>query len=77
MLAVVQVPEHGLGVLATGGAQGAVGRHGHGVQVTVVTDMVGLQLAVLQRPDLEKWWEIRLANLTILTGVLLCANNSI
>ena len=53
MLAIIQVPKHGLGVLATGSAQGAVGRHGHGVQVTVVTDVVGLQLAVLQRPDLK------------------------
>ena len=54
MLAIVQVPEHGLGVLAAGGAQGAVGGHGHGVQVTVMADVVGLQLAVLQRPNLRK-----------------------
>jgi len=53
VLAVIQIPEHGLGVLAAGGAQGTVGAHGHGVQVAVVTNVVGLQLAVLQRPDLD------------------------
>jgi len=53
VLAVIQVPEHGLGVLAAGSAQGTVGAHGHGVQVSVVTNVVGLQLAVLQRPDLD------------------------
>jgi len=53
VLAVIQVPEHGLGVLAAGSAQGTVGAHGHGVQVAVVTDVVSLQLAVLQRPDLD------------------------
>merc|ERR1719378_1157648 len=53
VLAIIQIPEHGLGVLAAGGAQGTVGAHGHGVQVAVVTNVVSLQLAVLQRPDLD------------------------
>jgi len=53
VLPIIQIPEHGLGVLAAGGAQGTVGAHGHGVQVSVVTNVVGLQLAVLQRPDLD------------------------
>jgi hypothetical protein len=53
VLAVVEVPEHGLGVLAAGGAQGTVGRHGHGVQVAGVTNVVGLKLAVGQVPDLK------------------------
>ena len=53
VLAVVEVPEHGLGVLAAGGAEGAVGGHGDGVQVAGVTDVVGLQLAVGQVPDLK------------------------
>ena len=48
MLAVIEIPEHGLGVLAAGGAQRTVGRHGHRVQVAVVTDVIGLQLAVLE-----------------------------
>ena len=29
VLAVVEVPQHRLGVLAAGGAQGTVGRHRH------------------------------------------------
>merc|ERR1711994_270717 len=53
VLAIVQVPEHGLGVLAAGGAQGTVGRHGDGVQVSVMANVVGLELAVLQRPNLD------------------------
>ena len=43
-----------LGVLAAGSAEGAVGRHGDGVKVAGVTDMVGLQLAVGQVPDLDQ-----------------------
>ena len=53
VLAVIQVPEHGLGVLAAGSAEGAVGGHGDGVQVAGVTNVVGLQLAVGQVPDLK------------------------
>ena len=41
-----------LAVLATGGTQGAVGRHGDGVQVAGVTHVVGLQLAVRKVPYL-------------------------
>ena len=54
MLAVVQVPEHGLTVLATTGAQAAVGGHGDGVQVSTVAHVVGLQLAVRQVPYLKE-----------------------
>jgi len=53
VLAVIEIPQHSLGVLATGGAEGTVGRHGDGVQVAGVTDVVGLQLAVGQVPDLD------------------------
>ena len=42
MFAIIQIPEHGLGVLATWGAQRAIGGHGHGVQVSSVADVVGL-----------------------------------
>ena len=56
VLAVIQVPEHCLGVLAAGGAEGAVGGHGDGVQVAAVADVVGLQTAVSQIPDLKKYF---------------------
>ena len=54
VLAVIEVPQHGLGVSAARCAQGTVGRHGDGVQVSGVTDVVGLKLAVGQVPDLTK-----------------------
>ena len=52
MLPVVEVPEHCLAVLAAAGAQGAVGGEGDGVEVAGVADVVGLQLAVGQVPNL-------------------------
>ena len=52
MLAIIKIPEHGLGVLAAGGTQGTVRRHSDGVQVTTVSNVVGLELAVGQVPDL-------------------------
>ena len=53
MLAVIEIPEHGLGVLAARGTEGAVRRHSDGVQVAGVADVVGLQLAVGQVPHLD------------------------
>ena len=53
MLSVIEVPQHGLGVLPTAGTQGAVRRESHRVDVTGVTDVVGLQLAVGQVPHLD------------------------
>ena len=53
MLAIVEVPEHGLAVLATAGTQGTVRGQSHGVQISSVTDVVGLQLAVGQIPNLD------------------------
>ena len=53
MLVVSEVPEHGLAVLAAAGAQGAVGAEGDGVKVPGVANVVGLQLAVGQVPDLD------------------------
>lgn len=50
MLVVVQVPEHGLTVLAARGAERAVRRDGHSVQVAVVAEMVRFELAVGQVP---------------------------
>ena len=54
VLAVVEVPQHGLGVSAARCAQGTVGGHSDGVQVSGVTDVVGLKLAVGQVPDLPE-----------------------
>ena len=54
MFVVIEIPEHGLGVLATGGAQGTIRRHGHCVQVAAVSVVVSFELAVGQAPDL---WE--------------------
>ena len=53
VLGLVQVPEHGGSVLTTGGAQGAIGRDGDGVDVSGVTDVVGLDAAGSEFPDLD------------------------
>ena len=55
MFAFVEIPQHGLAVFATGSAEGAVGRNGDGVQITSVTDVIRLQLAVGQVPHLGRW----------------------
>ena len=52
--ALVEVPQHGAAVLATGSAQGTVGGDGDGVEVASVLSEVGLQLAGLQVPHLDK-----------------------
>ena len=54
MLALVEIPEHGVAVFASGGAERTVGRNGHRVQISRVTDVVRLQLAIRQIPDLNK-----------------------
>ena len=53
VLPIVQVPEHGPGVLAAAGAEGAIRRQSDGVKISSVTNVVGLQLAVGQVPDLD------------------------
>ena len=53
MLVVSEVPQHGLAVLAAAGAQGAIRAEGDGVKVPGVANVVGLQLAVGQVPDLD------------------------
>jgi hypothetical protein len=50
---LVQVPQHGGTVLATGSAQRSIGRDGDGVDVASVTDVVGLDAARSQFPDLR------------------------
>lgn len=52
VLALVEVPEHGGTVLATGSAEGAIGGDGDGVDVAGVTDVVGLELAGRELPNL-------------------------
>ena len=54
VLAIIEIPQHGLGILAAGSAEGTIRGHGDGVQVASVTNVVGLQLAVGQVPDLDK-----------------------
>ena len=54
VLGLVQIPEHGRAVLATRGTEGAVGRDGDGVDVAGVTDVVGLDAARSEFPDLWK-----------------------
>lgn len=52
VLGLIEVPEHGGTVLATGGAEGAVGGDGDGVDVAGVTDVVGLETAGGELPNL-------------------------
>lgn len=54
VLGLIQVPEHGGTVLATGGAEGSIGRDGDGVDVAGVTDVVGLQAAGSELPNLDR-----------------------
>lgn len=53
VLGFVQVPEHGGTVLATRGAKRAIRGDGDGVDIAGVADVVGLQLAGRELPDLE------------------------
>lgn len=52
VLGLVEVPQHGGTVLTAGGAEGAVGGDGDGVDVAGVTDVVGLEAAGSEFPDL-------------------------
>jgi hypothetical protein len=53
VLGFVEVPEHGCAVFAARGAEGAVGGDGDGVDVAGVADVVGLDSAGGEFPDLE------------------------
>lgn len=55
VLGLVKVPEHGGTVLATGGAEGSVGGDGDGVDVSGVTDVVGLETAGSELPNLDAY----------------------
>lgn len=52
VLGLVQIPQHGGAVLSTGSAEGAIGRDSDGVDVAGVADVVGLQLAGRELPNL-------------------------
>lgn len=52
VLGLVKIPKHGGTILATGGAQGSIGGDGNGVDVAGVADVVGLQLAGGELPNL-------------------------
>jgi hypothetical protein len=52
VLGLVKVPEHGGAVLATGGAERSVGGDGDGVDVSGVSNVVGLKAAGSEFPDL-------------------------
>lgn len=52
VLGLVEIPEHGSTVLATGSAERAVGGDGDGVDVTSVANVVSLQLAAGEFPNL-------------------------
>ena len=52
MLAVVEIPEHGDPILSAGGGEGAIGGDGESVDVASVAEVVRLQLALVQFPDL-------------------------
>ena len=54
VLAVRELPKHGDTVLATGGAERAIGRNGDGVDVAGVAVVVGLQLALAELPNLQQ-----------------------
>jgi hypothetical protein len=58
VLGLVKIPEHGGTVLATGGAQRTVGGDSDSVDVTGVTDVVSLELAGGELPNLDKLSEL-------------------
>ena len=53
MLGLVQVPKHGGTVLATGCAERPIRRDGNGVDVAGVADVIGLDLAGCELPNLR------------------------
>ena len=52
VLALVKVPEHGDTILATGGSERAIWRYRDGIDVARVAIVIGLQLELLEFPDL-------------------------
>ena len=62
VLGLVKVPEHGCSVLATGGAKRTIGGDGDGVDVASVADVVGLDTARSELPNLWSCQRLRAAN---------------
>jgi len=54
VLRLVQVPKHGGSILATGGAERSIWGDGNSVNVTSVSDVIGLDSARRKLPDLDK-----------------------
>lgn len=54
MFALIEVPQHGDTVFATGCRQGAVWRNRDSIDVTSVAVVVSLQLELGEFPDLEQ-----------------------
>ncbi len=54
MLALLEIPEHGGAVLATRGAEGAVGGDSNAVEVASVSNEVGPELAAREVPHLDE-----------------------
>lgn len=52
VLALVKIPQHRGTVLTAGSAEGSIGGDGDGVDVTGVADVVGLELAARELPNL-------------------------
>ena len=65
VLGFVQVPQHGGAVFAARCAEGTVGGDGDGVDVAGVADVIGLDAAGGEFPDLERWsakWSLKSKN---------------
>ena len=53
MLALIEIPKHGSSILTPTGTERTIRRQCHCVEITSVTNVVGLQLAVGQVPHLD------------------------
>merc|ERR1719370_712344 len=54
VLALIKIPQHCLSILPTRGTQRTIRRDGYTVKISCVANMVGLQPAVGQIPNLDK-----------------------
>jgi len=54
MLGLVEIPEHRCTILTTGSAEGSVGGNGDGIDVAGVADVVGLEFAGGELPNLNQ-----------------------
>merc|ERR1712223_402563 len=69
VFAIIEVPQHGFGILATGGTQRTIGRHGYSVQVASVALLLDSVFALGQGiPQLDGFISGSTDNLTIIGG---------